>query len=41
MEYYKKNGIKREFFIASTPQQNGVIERKNKTMQEIDQTMLM
>jgi transposase InsO family protein len=30
MEYCNKHGIKRQFFVAKTPQQNGVVERKNK-----------
>jgi transposase InsO family protein len=29
MEYYSRHGIKRKFFVARTPWQNGVIERKN------------
>jgi transposase InsO family protein len=41
MDYYISHGIKRQFFISRTPQQNGVVERKNKTIQEMDQTMLM
>nr|GFB57550.1 ribonuclease H-like domain-containing protein [Tanacetum cinerariifolium] len=32
--------IKREFSVASTPQQNGVAERKNKTLIEAARTML-
>ncbi|GKA15423.1 ribonuclease H-like domain-containing protein [Tanacetum coccineum] len=34
-------GIKREFSIAKTPQQNGVAERKNRTMIEAARTMLV
>jgi transposase InsO family protein len=41
MDYCNKHGIKRQFFVARTPQQNGFVERKNKTIQEMDQTMLM
>jgi transposase InsO family protein len=41
MDYCKNHGIKRQFFIARTPQQNGVVERKNRTVQEMAQTMLM
>jgi transposase InsO family protein len=41
MDYYNSHGIKRQFFIARTPQQNGVVERKNKTLQEMARTMLM
>jgi transposase InsO family protein len=33
--------IKRKFFVARTPQQNGVVERKNKTIHEMARTMLM
>ncbi|GJT93360.1 retrovirus-related pol polyprotein from transposon TNT 1-94 [Tanacetum coccineum] len=35
-----KLGIKREFSIAKTPQQNEVAERKNMTLIEADRTML-
>lgn len=39
--YYDENGIKRQFSIARTPQQNGVAERKkNRTVHEIARTML-
>jgi hypothetical protein len=41
MDYYNIHGIKRQFFIARIPQQNGVVERKNRTIQEMDQTMIM
>jgi transposase InsO family protein len=41
MDYYNSHGIKRQFFIARTPQQNGVVERKNKTVQKMARTMLM
>nr|GFD14666.1 ribonuclease H-like domain-containing protein [Tanacetum cinerariifolium] len=33
-------GIKREFSVARTPQQNEVDERKNRTLIEADRTML-
>ncbi|GJT93342.1 putative reverse transcriptase domain-containing protein [Tanacetum coccineum] len=33
-------GIKREFSVARTPQQNGVAERKNRTLVEAARTML-
>nr|GEX51423.1 hypothetical protein [Tanacetum cinerariifolium] len=33
-------GIKREFIIPRTPQQNGIVERKNKTLIEAARTML-
>jgi transposase InsO family protein len=41
MKYYSKHGIKKQFSIARTPQQNGVVERKNMTVQEMARTMLM
>jgi transposase InsO family protein len=41
MDYCSKHGIKRQFFIARTPQQNGVVERKNMKVQEMTLTMLM
>jgi transposase InsO family protein len=33
MAYCSSHGIKRQFSIARTPQQNGVVERKNRTVQ--------
>jgi hypothetical protein len=41
IDYYSRHGIKRKFFVARTPQQNGVVERKNMTIQEMARTMLM
>jgi transposase InsO family protein len=41
MDYYNRHGIKRQFSVARTPQQNGVVERKNMTIHEMAQTMLM
>jgi hypothetical protein len=41
MDYCNRNGIKRKFFISRTPQQNGVVERKNRTVQEMARTMIM
>jgi transposase InsO family protein len=35
MDYYSIHGIKRQFSIARTPQQIGVVERKNRTVQEM------
>jgi transposase InsO family protein len=32
MDYCNSHGIKRQFFVARTPQQNGVVERKNMTV---------
>ena len=31
-QYCDENGIKRQFSIARIPQQNGVVERKNRTV---------
>ncbi|GJV98321.1 ribonuclease H-like domain-containing protein [Tanacetum coccineum] len=39
-EFYKMKDIRREFSIARTPQQNGVAERKNRTLIEASRTML-
>jgi transposase InsO family protein len=41
MDYCSSHGIKRQFSIARTPQQNGVVERKNMTVQEMVRAMLM
>ena len=35
MDYHSRHRIKRQFSIVRTPQQNGVVERKNKTVQEM------
>ena len=40
-EYCKKNGIVHEFTIPYTPQQNGVAERKNRTIQEMANCLLI
>ena len=39
-EFYEGHGIKRQFSVARTPQQNGVVERKNRIVQEAAKTML-
>ncbi|GJT58802.1 putative ribonuclease H-like domain-containing protein [Tanacetum coccineum] len=39
-EFCAKKGIKRKFSVARTPQQNGVAERKNRTLIEAARTML-
>jgi transposase InsO family protein len=38
--YCDENGIKRHFSVTETPQQNGVVERKNITVMEMARTML-
>ncbi|GJS79495.1 putative ribonuclease H-like domain-containing protein [Tanacetum coccineum] len=39
-QFCEMKGIKREFSVARTPQQNGVAERKNMTLIEVARTML-
>ena len=39
--FYEKNGIKREFSAPKTPQQNGVVERNNRVIQEMVRVMLL
>jgi hypothetical protein len=41
MDYCSNHGIKRQFFVARTPQHNGVVERKNRIVQEMARTMIM
>ncbi|GJX81552.1 integrase, catalytic region, zinc finger, CCHC-type containing protein [Tanacetum coccineum] len=40
-EYYEKVGIFHETFVACSPHQNGVIERRNRTLIEAASTMLI
>jgi transposase InsO family protein len=35
-----KRGYRHEYTAPRTPQQNGVVERKNRTLQELARTML-
>jgi transposase InsO family protein len=39
-EYLEEEGIKHEFSTPYTPQQNGVVERKNKMLIDMERTML-
>jgi transposase InsO family protein len=39
-EYLEEGGIKHEFSALYTPQQNGVVERKNRTLIDMARTML-
>nr|GEW57200.1 hypothetical protein [Tanacetum cinerariifolium] len=39
-QFYGMKGIKREFSVPRTPQQNGIAERKNRTLIEAARTML-
>jgi len=38
--FCEENGFKHEFSAPRTPQQNGVVERKNRTLQELARSML-
>ena len=40
VEFCSSEGITHEFSVAITPQQNGVVERKNRTLQESARVML-
>jgi transposase InsO family protein len=39
-DFLDEEGIKHEFLAPYTPQQNGVVERKNHTLIEMTRTML-
>ncbi|KAD5960655.1 hypothetical protein E3N88_12127 [Mikania micrantha] len=39
-EFYQSKGIQRQYSIPRTPEQNGVVERKNRTLIEAARTML-
>jgi hypothetical protein len=38
--FCETHGIKRQFSVVITPQQNGIVERRNRTIQEVARTML-
>nr|GEV24701.1 retrovirus-related Pol polyprotein from transposon TNT 1-94 [Tanacetum cinerariifolium] len=40
-EFYKNVGISHQTSVARTPQQNGVVERQNQTLEEAARTMLI
>lgn len=40
-DYYRENRIKRQSITAYTPQQNGVAERKNRTMMNMVRSLLV
>jgi transposase InsO family protein len=40
VEEYLEEGIKHEFSAPHTPQQNGVVERKNRMLIDMTRTML-
>nr|GEW48678.1 hypothetical protein [Tanacetum cinerariifolium] len=39
-KFFDEVGITQQFFVARTPQQNGVVERRNRTLVEAARTML-
>jgi transposase InsO family protein len=39
-EFYDKHGIKREYKIPGTPQKNGLVERKNRTVQQMARSLM-
>jgi transposase InsO family protein len=39
-EFCDKHGIKREYTIPRTPQQNGVVERHNRLVQQMERSMM-
>ncbi|GKE90319.1 putative ribonuclease H-like domain-containing protein [Tanacetum coccineum] len=39
-DFCREKGIKREYSVVRTPQQNGVAERRNRTLIEAARTML-
>ncbi|GKD86179.1 putative ribonuclease H-like domain-containing protein, partial [Tanacetum coccineum] len=39
-DFCREKGIRREYSVAKTPQQNGVAERRNRTLIEVARTML-
>ena len=39
-DYLKEQGIQRKYSCRSTPQQNGVVERKNRHIAEVARAML-
>jgi transposase InsO family protein len=39
-EFCDKHGIKREYTILGTPQQNGIVERKNRKVQQMARSMM-
>ena len=40
LNFFNENGISHDFSCLRTPQQNGVVERKNRTLQEMARTMI-
>ena len=40
LSFCKTNGIKKQFTTSYTPQQNGIAERKNRTIMEMERSMM-
>ena len=38
--FFNENDISHDFSCPRTPQQNGVVEQKNRTLQEMSRTMI-
>ena len=41
LKFCRKNGVSHNFSAPRTPQQNGVVERKNRTLEDIAKTMMI
>ena len=41
IDYCNEHGIDHNFSALRTPQQNGVVERKNRTLEDMTRTMLI
>nr|GEZ76380.1 retrovirus-related Pol polyprotein from transposon TNT 1-94 [Tanacetum cinerariifolium] len=39
--FFKEEGIKHQTFTARTPEQNGIVKRRNRTLVKVAQTMLL
>ena len=39
-EFCDRHGIKREYTVLVTPQQNGVVERKNRSVPQMERSMM-
>jgi len=41
IDYCNEHGVEHNFSAPRTPQQNGVVERKNRTLEDMTRTMLI
>ena len=41
IDYCNEHGVDHNFLAPRTPQQNGVVERKNQTLEDMARTMLI